>query len=290
LGYNSKKGISLKQNDLLDYIETQIWHFTDPETYGVVNQSHACFLGKTKEQLMFRKAKEILPFETAEALTDDNLKCFSKATPTYYTRIIKNHQGRERYIAIAKTPKFDGNNSVKCVVCTGTDITEYKELEDNLHYTNQTLRTFLSASPIGIGIIENRKISWVNDEMIKIFGCESSDEIIGKSTKAFYANPADYDHLGDEIYRNLKQGNPVEKDLVLKRSNDSEFIGHLKMNSYDSNDPVKKAIFTISNITWRKEAQEQRIQEEKLKGVIEMAGAVCHELNQPLQAISGYSE
>lgn len=28
----------------------------------------------------------------------------------------------------------------------------------------------------------------------------------------------------------------------------------------------------------------------KLQGVIEMSGAVCHELNQPLQAVSGYSE
>jgi signal transduction histidine kinase len=28
----------------------------------------------------------------------------------------------------------------------------------------------------------------------------------------------------------------------------------------------------------------------KLQGVIEMSGAVCHELNQPLQAICGYSE
>ena len=29
---------------------------------------------------------------------------------------------------------------------------------------------------------------------------------------------------------------------------------------------------------------------QKLQGVLEMAGAVCHELNQPLQAVSGYSE
>ena len=28
---------------------------------------------------------------------------------------------------------------------------------------------------------------------------------------------------------------------------------------------------------------------EKLQGAIEMAGAVCHEINQPLMAISGYS-
>jgi phosphoglycerate-specific signal transduction histidine kinase len=29
---------------------------------------------------------------------------------------------------------------------------------------------------------------------------------------------------------------------------------------------------------------------EKLEGVLETAGAVCHELNQPLQALSGYTE
>ena len=32
------------------------------------------------------------------------------------------------------------------------------------------------------------------------------------------------------------------------------------------------------------------MKKEKLEGVIEMAGAVCHELNQPLQGVSGYSE
>ncbi len=31
-------------------------------------------------------------------------------------------------------------------------------------------------------------------------------------------------------------------------------------------------------------------EKEKLQGVIEMAGAVCHELNQPLQAVKGYAE
>lgn len=31
-------------------------------------------------------------------------------------------------------------------------------------------------------------------------------------------------------------------------------------------------------------------EKEKLQGVLEMAGAVCHEINQPLQAVSGYTE
>jgi len=39
----------------------------------------------------------------------------------------------------------------------------------------------------------------------------------------------------------------------------------------------------------RRQLEEERLQSERLKGVIEMAGAACHELNQPLQVISGYS-
>lgn len=32
------------------------------------------------------------------------------------------------------------------------------------------------------------------------------------------------------------------------------------------------------------------VEEEKIKSILEMAGAICHELNQPLQVIMGYSE
>lgn len=36
--------------------------------------------------------------------------------------------------------------------------------------------------------------------------------------------------------------------------------------------------------------QDEQMEREKLQGVLEMAGAVCHELNQPLQSVSGFSE
>ncbi len=44
------------------------------------------------------------------------------------------------------------------------------------------------------------------------------------------------------------------------------------------------------DITDRKRAEETLLEQEKLQGVLEMAGAVCHELNQPLQIVSGSSE
>lgn len=43
-------------------------------------------------------------------------------------------------------------------------------------------------------------------------------------------------------------------------------------------------------ISQRKQAMDAKLQKEKLQGVLEMAGAVCHELNQPLMCILGFSE
>ena len=37
-------------------------------------------------------------------------------------------------------------------------------------------------------------------------------------------------------------------------------------------------------------AEKERLERERLQVLLEMAGAVRHELNQPMQAISGFSE
>jgi len=39
-----------------------------------------------------------------------------------------------------------------------------------------------------------------------------------------------------------------------------------------------------------KKAEEERLQQEKLKSILELAGGVCHELIQPMQTVSGLSE
>jgi CheY-like chemotaxis protein len=43
-------------------------------------------------------------------------------------------------------------------------------------------------------------------------------------------------------------------------------------------------------ITELHRAEGVRMEKQRLQGVVEMAGAVCHELNQPIQGISGYAE
>ena len=50
------------------------------------------------------------------------------------------------------------------------------------------------------------------------------------------------------------------------------------------------SLFVFRDITIRIQGEDAQRERERLQGVFEMAGAVCHELNQPLMAISGYTD
>jgi PAS domain S-box-containing protein len=50
------------------------------------------------------------------------------------------------------------------------------------------------------------------------------------------------------------------------------------------------SVTVLSDLTEKNRAARDRLHKEKLQGVLETAGAVCHELNQPLQTLSGYTE
>ena len=68
-----------------------------------------------------------------------------------------------------------------------------------------------------------------------------------------------------------------------------DFLFSLAPIQSEEKSPVGR-VAVLSDLTEQKRAARDRAQREKLEGVLETAGAVCHEFNQPLQAISGYTE
>ena len=58
----------------------------------------------------------------------------------------------------------------------------------------------------------------------------------------------------------------------------------------DAKGAISGCVAVLADLTDKNRAAQDRINKEKLEGVLETAGAVCHEFNQPLQALSGYTE
>ncbi|MFA5905348.1 MAG: histidine kinase dimerization/phospho-acceptor domain-containing protein, partial [Desulfobacula sp.] len=92
------------------------------------------------------------------------------------------------------------------------------------------------------------------------------------------------------IYKGLAMGGAVDYEIDLVKKGNILFPVHIRLNSGDDKNPMAWAIATFMDISHRKTVEKEKFEKEKLQGVLEMAGAVCHEINQPLQAILGYLE
>ena len=106
----------------------------------------------------------------------------------------------------------------------------------------------------------------------------------------FFPSEEEYERVENLITENLKNNIPIVSDALFQKKNRDVFMGNLKLSCKYPSDYKKQAVITISDITWRKQAEHDRIQKERLQGALEMSGSICHELNQPLQYISGATE
>ena len=155
--------------------------------------------------------------------------------------------------------------------------------EESLKKSNEIVTSILAACPIGIGLVENRILKRVNAALIRIFRFQSEADYLGKSARILYPSDEKFKEIGDFIFNRFKAGKEAALDTTFRRKDGTKFIGHLKVNTLYPPDPMQRAAFTISDESWRKQAEQELLQKEKLQAVVEMAGAVCHEMNQPMQ-------
>ncbi len=167
---------------------------------------------------------------------------------------------------------------------------ERKESEKQLTEQRQVLEKILESSPVGIALIQDRIFKWVNNEMVQLFGYQSKLDFENKSTRMIYSDTDDFETIGEQIYSSLEEKGLAESEVDLVKKNDTLFPAHLKLSCGDPSNPKAWTIATFTDISQRKSAEKEKYERERLQGVLEMAGAVCHEINQPLQAILGYSE
>ncbi len=162
---------------------------------------------------------------------------------------------------------------------------KYKMIEKQLQEANERLESLLNSLPLGIVIIDfnTRQILDLNPHALITFGC-SPEQLIGKKCTDHIC-PADegncpiidqgldMDRFEREIINIAGERIPVLK-TVMKTEIDGKLV-------------ILECFIDISD---KKRAEEEHIKREKLQAILEMAGAVCHEFNQPLQVISGFCE
>lgn len=118
---------------LLDNSQSQLWALSNVTSYATVNEAHAKFFGKQKNELEYQDLYDIFDIDTANKFSENNWDLFQKNEPTEKELEIKNCKGENRLLKIKSKPDRDESGNIKYLICTADDITEQRRAENELH-------------------------------------------------------------------------------------------------------------------------------------------------------------
>jgi len=148
---------------------------------------------------------------------------------------------------------------------------------------------FFTEGPPSIGIMRfdliDLRVKDVNRAAQRLLG-KARAEITGKRLTSFIAQEDKKTFL--QCVADLQSGKK-NGEVVVRMTNDLADDAYISwhISSLKVPNAEPEAIAIVLDVTHKIKAQEERLEKERLAGVLEMAGATAHELNQPLQVVSG---
>jgi len=217
--------------------------------------------------------------------------------PTLSSNRVVAKDGRELLLDWHGRQVFKANGELDYFWCLGIGITKRKQQEEELIVSEEKLNAIIRNVPDIIYRLDvNGRITFISNS-IKQYGYEP-DDLAGTSLLDI-VHPDDRAQATDKIdERRTGERSTKTLEARLMRKNQgpdsSEYFLIAAEGLYASKKPEAGTFIGTQgiarDISDRKQAEAERLQREKLNSVVEIAGAICHELNQPLMAVSGYSE
>ena len=201
---------------------------------------------------------------------------------------VRHKNGEWRWHTTNAAPVRDADGNIITYMGIARDITQRKRMEESLCESENKFRVLTEKAVVGVYLAQNGVLQYINPKAADIVGY-TVDELIMHKPKDFIA-PEDQPRAR-EYSRKLTSGEAESlyyELRMVKKSGDLVSVESYGSRIIYNGQPA--IIGTIIDITDRKRAEKERRHREKLESALEITGAVCHEMNQPMQIISGYSE
>jgi PAS domain S-box-containing protein len=183
-------------------------------------------------------------------------------------------------------PIFSPSGQVMMVIEHVRDITERKAVEEALRTRQAKLDGIFRAAPVGIGLVVNRVIKEVNDQVCLMTGY-SREELLGKSSRLLYPSHEEFELAGREKYRQIAEQGKGNVETHWQHRDGTVIDVMLSSAPLFDRDLSQEILFTAMDITERKKLEAARFKIDKMESLGIMAGGIAHDFNNILMSILG---
>lgn len=189
----------------------------------------------------------------------------------------------DMWMEVNVMPLYNTKKALAGSIHISRDITRQKKSEQ-AHRESQERYHHLSEATIeGVLLSEDSTIVAANQVLSDMMGY-SIKEMTGMNMLKFVASH-DRKRLIESL-RNRMTGTDLF-ECVRKDGTHFPIEAHARAITYKGKMVYQTA---IRDLTEQQRIEQDRISHARMRGVLEMAGAVCHEINQPLMALQGFME
>ena len=197
------------------------------------------------------KFSQVIAPESMEALVRNVQKIREGVAFDYEYTMLRRDGSRFFGLNIARPIVKDG----RVVGSTGivTDISELKAAQEALRKNEALLQSILQAAPIGVGVVHDRVLGWVNDGMTQMTGY-AVGELKGKSARFVYPDDGEFERAGREKYAEIAAKGKGAVETRWKRKDGTIIDVHLSSAPIDPANLAAGVVFTALDITAQKKA------------------------------------
>lgn len=266
LFFNSPIGIYILQNGR--------FRFVNPEFQNITGYDEQELKGTLSLDLVHPQDREMVRSKAIEMLKGQ------RSSP-YMARIVRK-SGEIKYILESVCSiSYRGQTSALGYFM---DNTEQELIKEALRQSEEKFHKAFRSSPdwVVISTLDDGIYLEVNQAFLHTTGY-TTQEVLGRSSTeiGIWVDPKERDELHQILRENGRVCN-AEVRFRIKSGTILHVLWSAEVIEYGG----KECLIAVArDITDRKLAEQEQMRREKLQGVLEMAGATCHEMNQPLQNI-----
>lgn len=206
---------------------------------------------------------------------------FSKEYPVD----LRKKDGTSIHTLITTVARKDRQGNVIGFQGTIRDVTDRKRAEEALRSSKEKYKHLVEKAREAIFVVQDNVFRFVNPSVEEILGLPA-DQLLGNSFVAFL-HPDDREMVVDRHYRRLK-GESIPSRYTIRIIDGQERERWVEIDSMQIDWEGSPAIMVfLTDITFRKLAEEAAVQTERLQAIADLSAGVAHHFNNLLQMIMG---